>query len=474
MIRKIIYSSMILLVLIAAADATSSLTIGTPAYSSSVLKDESFTVEVPVEAASVSSPITVTITLTDNTNGVTITSAIQTKTYSSAGTQNVQWSVKANNPGTYSNPFTITAAANDGGQASPKTSSTSLSIKDRPVLTANVSQNATSVSPDGYVKLEFTIANVALPEAASATNINASLTTIPEGWTVITPANYTIGSLSSGGSQTSGYFIVKASVTAANYNLNMTITSAQGDSLSKGWTVTVASSSSGNGGGGSGGGGGGGGGGPSGENYSNILLRENYDLHIFKDEVTSSVFKNSSNPIKYVNITGNINAGDINTMVEVLKTPSSLVKEPVPGIVYRNVNIWVGTTGFALANNIREAVIVFTVENSWLANNNQASGDVRMVRWDKTQWIQLETREKSRNSDYTYFEAKTYSFSPFAITVIKGEIVPTAASPVEASTKTAMPEGTEASSTSTTRKTPGFEVVLAAAAGILAIWKLKK
>jgi hypothetical protein len=112
-----------------------------------------------------------------------------------------------------------------------------------------------------------------------------------------------------------------------------------------------------------GGGGGGGGGGPSGENYTNIEVKENYDLHIFKDKVTSYRYTNRSNPVMFVNITGNINAGEINAAVEVLRNTSTLIKPQTPaqGIVYKNVNIWVGTTGFAVQKNIKIAAIKFKV-----------------------------------------------------------------------------------------------------------------
>lgn len=174
-----------------------------------------------------------------------------------------------------------------------------------------------------------------------------------------------------------------------------------------------------------GGGGGGGGGGTSEENFSNIILKEKYDLYIMKDKVTSYAFRNISNPILFVNITGNISAGNVNTAVEVLRGTSSLVSSPPPGTVYKNANIWVGTSGFAIPKNIKEAVIRFSIENSWLNSNGIAGSDIRMVKWNKTQWIQLETAEKGKDGIYAYFDAKTNSFSPFAITSLKGEIVQT-------------------------------------------------
>jgi len=182
---------------------------------------------------------------------------------------------------------------------------------------------------------------------------------------------------------------------------------------------------------GDGGGGGGGGGGTSGENYTNIEVRENYYETIFKDKVTSYRFTNKSNPVLFINITGNVNAGLINTMVEVLRDTSTLIKPKTsaPGIVYKNINIWVGTTGFAVPENIKEAVIRFRVENTWLSDNNVTSTEVKLVKWDGSKWITLETSEKMKDSTNTYLEGKTDSFSSFAITGMKETVqmaIPTA------------------------------------------------
>lgn len=87
----------------------------------------------------------------------------------------------------------------------------------------------------------------------------------------------------------------------------------------------------------------------------NILVKEKYELYIFKDTITSYRFINGSNPVIYVKITGNTSAGAITTSVEVLKNTSTLVKTPATGLVYMNMNIWVGTSGFAVPKNIKTA-----------------------------------------------------------------------------------------------------------------------
>ena len=171
-----------------------------------------------------------------------------------------------------------------------------------------------------------------------------------------------------------------------------------------------------------GGGGGGGGGGASGENYSNIELTEKYDMQISKDALTSYRFTHKKNPIMFVNITGNTNYGIITVSEEVLKGTSTLVKTSPEGLVYKNVNIWVGTSGFATPKNIKEASIKFRVDNNWMSANSVTSSDIILVKWNGNSWIQLETRVLSKDDTSTFFEGKTNAFSPFAITVKMGGV----------------------------------------------------
>jgi PGF-pre-PGF domain-containing protein len=170
----------------------------------------------------------------------------------------------------------------------------------------------------------------------------------------------------------------------------------------------------------------------------------------------------------FVNITGNVSAGLITTMVEVLRGTSALVKDPAPGIVYKNINIWVGTSGFAVPKNIKEADITFRIENSWLDNNSVLRNEVKLLKWDGSKWITLETSEKMRDSMHTYFEAKTDSFSQFAIASIK--VVPSAA-PSEATLNATPPKPTTETPGAPipTPKSPGFEAILAAFGIIIAL-----
>lgn len=123
-----------------------------------------------------------------------------------------------------------------------------------------------------------------------------------------------------------------------------------------------------------------------------------------------------------VNITGNISAGEVTTMVEVLRNTSILVKNiSAPGLVYKNVNIWVG-------------------------------------------------------SEHVYYEAVTDSFSPFAVTAKRS-----AQQPVIVIKTPAMPDETPAPEKTTIKQTSELNggllvgvVVLITMVAILAVFYLRE
>ena len=68
---------------------------------------------------------------------------------------------------------------------------------------------------------------------------------------------------------------------------------------------------------------------------------------------------------------------------------------------------------------MKDATIRFRVEKSWMADNNIQGEDISILKWGGI-WNKLETREVGEDDSYHYFEAKTDSFSHFAISALKG------------------------------------------------------
>ncbi len=180
-------------------------------------------------------------------------------------------------------------------------------------------------------------------------------------------------------------------------------------------SITVSGSQSPTSSSSGGGGGGGVGGGTSGEAYENIILKEKHDLYIYKDKTTSYRFAGQDNPIECVNITGNVNAGEITASVEVLRNTSRLLNQSPPGIAFRNVNIWIGTSGFAYPQNIKSATINFKIDKEWLEKNNIAASSIKLMRYSNM-WNDLPTRQIESTEKEIHYQADTEGFTFFAIT----------------------------------------------------------
>ena len=164
------------------------------------------------------------------------------------------------------------------------------------------------------------------------------------------------------------------------------------------------------------GGGGGGGGGNTGEKYENIEKKEVNQQNVNKDSEVSYEFNEEVNAIGYINFTALKNSGKITATVEVLKDTSSFAKTAPSGKVYQNMNIWVGKTGFATSDNIKDTTLNFRVEKSWILKNDIVESSIRLCRFNNDVWNQLSTKKIDEDDKYIYFESETPGFSPFAIT----------------------------------------------------------
>ncbi|MFZ3169164.1 MAG: PGF-pre-PGF domain-containing protein [Candidatus Methanoperedens sp.] len=202
-----------------------------------------------------------------------------------------------------------------------------------------------------------------------------------------------------------GDYNVVASLRAENNAVTKIFTSATGQ-----FTITPASTTSSGGSSGSTGGGV-----VSSEPFDNVESSEIVQMDLLANQ--SVTYRFSTVPRIYeVAVVGKEYENAVSLRVEALKGTSRLVTAAPDGIVSKNMNI------FSSSSGIKDALIRFKVENSWMENNSLSSGDMKMVKWDGSKWVQLETTEKNKDSTYTYFETNTTSFSNFAITGLKGAV----------------------------------------------------
>jgi PGF-pre-PGF domain-containing protein len=165
----------------------------------------------------------------------------------------------------------------------------------------------------------------------------------------------------------------------------------------------------------SGGGGGGGGGGATGEEFENIEFKDVSSIFVGMDMSVRFEFRNDDSDIRYIAYDSLKNAGTISATIEALKDRSSFADTLPEGIIYRNINIWVGKTGYATPENIEGPVIGFRVPESWIDANAIDVDSIVLNRYDG-RWSRLPTLQTGSDNSYLYFEASTPGFSPFAIT----------------------------------------------------------
>lgn len=169
-----------------------------------------------------------------------------------------------------------------------------------------------------------------------------------------------------------------------------------------------------------GGGGGGGGAGGSPEAQSNVEFKELSQAFVSNGNHVKFEFSKGVTCIKYVEFDALKTTGKITAIAEMLKGKSGLVSGLPSGTVYKNVNIWVGSSGFASPGNIENPAIGFRVEKAWLKEKGFDASDIAIWHYADG-WKELETQKDGEDDDtYVYFKAKTSGFSPFVI-LAKGD-----------------------------------------------------
>lgn len=164
-------------------------------------------------------------------------------------------------------------------------------------------------------------------------------------------------------------------------------------------------------GGGSGGGGSSSG---SGEKYENVAFKDYSIRYVMKDTETAYNFTKGNSTITQVSLTSRLNQGQTKVVVETLKDRSSLVNKAAPGLVYRNLNVWVGDDKFSPAS-LSDAHVTFRVEKGWVETARVDPFSIRLLRHTSGSWEQLPTTRTGEDEIYIYYIAKTPGFSMFAI-----------------------------------------------------------
>ena len=154
----------------------------------------------------------------------------------------------------------------------------------------------------------------------------------------------------------------------------------------------------------------------SAEPADNIIDYEIHGNNLVADKSIIYKYVKGEKGIYEIAAMSNKNESNVLIRVEYLKNLSKKVNEPAPEILHYYTNIWSGST------NIKESVIRFKEENSWIDSNKLTR--VKMLRFDGGKWTDPGTKQISKDEKYTYFETKSNGFSSFAIIGVKPEPTP--------------------------------------------------
>jgi S-layer protein (TIGR01567 family) len=226
----------------------------------------------------------------------------------------------------------------------------------------------------------------------------------------------------------------------------------------------------------SGGGSSSGGVGASGEARENILITEREREYVYKGVEVCYSYDLEGNMVQYINFKGLTNAGRIGARVEILSNTSTLVDTTPPNKVYKNLNIFIGNSGWGTSSNIANATISFTVEKSWITNEKIDKSSIKMYRYSSGKWNELSTSYVTEDADCLYFKSETPGFSPF---VIAGEQVSAGENDTDGDSGVTSPadggkDTTDQTSFDEKTGLPGFCILTSLLVILMAVWMLRE
>ncbi len=150
------------------------------------------------------------------------------------------------------------------------------------------------------------------------------------------------------------------------------------------------------------------------EDCFDIILSKETRYGLVREDLTNS-YTFVSQPVIFVNFVSTINIDGTPVIIEVMRNSPCIAKISPPGIVYKNINIWVGRNyGFGVKEYISQGLVVFEVNKSWIASHNIDSSSVKLMQYVGN-WISLATKQIGENENVIYYIANPQIFSHFAI-----------------------------------------------------------
>lgn len=322
------------------------------------------------------------------TNTQSIATSISDST-SSTGT----WSVRGDSPNSYTVSYTVTS---DGTESFTPPATTSITVTSPAQLIVSY-MNAPSIFVEGG-NLNYKIQNIG---GTDASNVKVKLNsgTIRSFGSTVTAGGQASGTwTSSTGYSQAGTYTTYVYNGDTQHDSAITTVSSGDDQEEEEEENNNQNP------------GGGGGGGAAPTSSTETL---SWDTIAAGSAATMSI-DNADIPVSEIKVTLSEDSADVSLSVTGLSTKPSTVAEEVDGTVYKYLSI----THMNIDEKLDRASIRFKVTKAWVDENGFRSSQVKLMRFDGTDWVPLATSMSTSDDTYYYYTAITTSFSNFAIAVL--------------------------------------------------------
>ena len=199
---------------------------------------------------------------------------------------------------------------------------------------------------------------------------------------------------------------------------------------------------------------------------------ESIVLRIYLGAGESEIY-NFNNVVTSVEVTPEKTYGLVAAKIEVLAgKPGSITSDPPAGVLYKYVNVFVGTSGWS-EGKLSSSVINFQVPASWFNENNIDPASVTLYRHHDGEWQSLTTTRAGPAGEYYQYSSPTPGFSTFMILGQVGDSgtgEPAATDFGTVADSTPTPEATSTSD----EGTPGFGILLGIMGIMMAVYLRRK
>ena len=216
--------------------------------------------------------------------------------------------------------------------------------------------------------------------------------------------------------------------------------------------------------------GGGGGGGVSGSSDPDNV-NESIVLRLYLSGGNPAEY-NFGNVVDSFVVTPKSTYGLVAARLEILNGKPGTISDPLNGVIYKYINIYIGTAGWA-DDRLSDITINFEVPASWFEENNVDPASVTLYRYHDGEWQALETTLTGQENGFYQYSVQSPGTSTF---LIMGQLTEAGVTTTEdTGDEIGAVEGVDEAETATPDKgIPGFGILLGIMGILIAVYSRRK